>query len=371
MTAGLAACSSSKPAETSQPNESEPAEAMKVVMVTDYGDITDQSFNQTTYEAAKAYCEAHGLEFTYKKPASEANADREASIEEAIEEGYNVVLLPGFAFAQTIVDITPMYPDVKFVALDVSGESLNEANGGAEFKQDNLYSAVYQEEIAGYMAGVATVKLGYKKLGFLGGAAVPAVVRYGFGFVQGADDAAKELGLTDVEINYTYGGQFFGDADITAVMDTWFQGGTEAVFASGGGIFTSVGEAASKVGGKIIGVDVDQSKTIDDLYGEGTTITSAMKGLTATVNTMLAAIEAGEWDKYKGQVQNLGMVSENPEENFVELPKTTVWGEGFTEDDYKALVSDIYNGKVEIENGIDEMPATEVVKVNSFKPIKG
>ena len=60
-------------------------DTMRVAMVTDYGDITDQSFNQTTYEACKAYCEGAGVDFTYKKPASDSDADRVSSIEEAIE----------------------------------------------------------------------------------------------------------------------------------------------------------------------------------------------------------------------------------------------------------------------------------------------
>ncbi|MBP3896709.1 MAG: BMP family ABC transporter substrate-binding protein, partial [Mogibacterium sp.] len=187
---------------------------MKVAMVTDYGDITDQSFNQTTYEACKAFCDENGVEFTYKKPASDADADRVSSIEEAIEEGYNVIVMPGYAFANAIYEVAPMYPDTKFVALDVSEGDLT-AYGEREFDGPNVYSAVYQEELAGYMAGYAAVKLGYTKLGFLGGMAVPAVQRYGSGFVQGADAAAEELGKSDVEIKYVYGGQFFGDADIT------------------------------------------------------------------------------------------------------------------------------------------------------------
>ena len=117
------------------------------------------------------------------------------------------------------------------------------------------------------MAGYAAVKLGYKNLGFLGGMAVPAVVRYGYGFVQGVDAAAADLGLTDVSLNYVYGGQFFGDADITAVMDTWYAGGTEVVFACGGGIYTSAVDAAKKVGAKVIGVDVDQAGVIAGYAG--------------------------------------------------------------------------------------------------------
>ena len=345
-------------------------DAMKVAMVTDYGDITDQSFNQTTYEACKAFCEENGVDFTYKKPASDADADRVSSIEEAIEEGYNVIVMPGYAFANAIYEVAPLYPDTKFVALDVSEGDLT-AYGEREFDGPNVYSAVYQEELAGYMAGYAAVKMGFTKLGFLGGMAVPAVQRYGGGFVQGADAAAQELGKDDVEIKYVYGGQFFGDADITAAMDTWYGKGTEVVFACGGGIFTSAAEAAAKVGGKVIGVDVDQAGTIDGAYGEGMTVTSAMKGLAATVNTLLGAIQEGSWDQYAGQIQNLGLVSETPAENYVQLPESTVWNDGFSQADYETLVKELFDGTRTVSADIEALPAVKAIKVDDQGAIKG
>ena len=255
------------------------AEAPAVAMITDYGDITDQSFNQTTYEACKAFADANGLTFQYYKPASDSDEDRSSSMEKAIDDGYTVLIMPGYAFGKAIQNVVPEYDDITFIALDVSEGDIGDL---AADVPANLYCAVYQEELCGYMAGYAAVKLGYTKLGYLGGMAVPAVVRYGYGFVQGADAAAAELGLTDVEIKYVYGNQFYGDSDITAYMDTWYAAGTQVVFACGGGIFTSAGEAAAKVGAKVIGVDVDQAGTIDGLYGEGMTVTSAMKGLAAT-----------------------------------------------------------------------------------------
>ena len=349
---------------------SESSDEMKVAMVTDYGDITDQSFNQTTYEACKAFCEANDVEFTYKKPASDADADRVSSIEEAIEEGYNVIVMPGYAFANAIYEVAPLYEDVKFVALDVSEGDLT-ANGEREFDGPNVYSAVYQEEIAGYMAGYAAVKLGYTKLGFLGGMAVPAVQRYGHGFVQGADAAASEGGVEGVEIKYVYGGQFFGDADITAAMDTWYGSGTECVFACGGGIYSSAAEAAAKTGGKVIGVDVDQQGIIDGAYGEGMTVTSAMKGLGATVNTLLGAIQEGKWEDYAGQIQNLGLVSEVPSENYVQLPDSTQWGDGFQQADYETLVKELFDGTRTVSADIDAIPATTAVKVDDQGAIKG
>ena len=326
------------------------AEEVKVAMITDYGDITDQSFNQTTYEACKAFTDAKGLAFQYYKPASDSDEDRISSIEKAIDDGFNVIVMPGYAFAPAIAKTAPDYEDVTFIALDVSEYDLTSA--GLETLPANMYSAVYQEELCGYMAGYAAVKLGYKKLGFLGGMAVPAVVRYGYGFVQGVDAAAAELGLTDVAVKYAYGNQFFGDADITAYMDTWYSADTEVVFACGGGIFTSAGESAKKYGKKVIGVDVDQAGTIDGLYGDGITVTSAMKGLAATVNTMLGKVVEGTFEG--GKVENLGLVSAVPEENYVQIAGSTQFSDSFTKEDYTALVAKMFAGEVSVSADIEK-----------------
>ena len=352
--------------------EAAPASDMKVAMITDYGDITDQSFNQSTYEACQKFGNENGIDFTYYKPEGDSDAEREAMIDKAVADGYNVIVMPGYAFAGAIKDTAETYPDVKFVALDVSEYDLE--GDASDFNNEtysNVFSAVYQEELPGYMAGYAAVKMGYTKLGFLGGMAVPAVIRYGYGFVQGADAAAAELG-TDVEINYAYGNQFYGDADITAAMDTWYQGGTEVVFACGGGIFTSAGEAAAKVGGKVIGVDVDQAATIDGMFEKGMTVTSAMKGLQATVNTLLSAIRDGQWENYAGQIQNLGLVSaDDLSLNYVSLADSTVWTDTFTADDYKQLVADMVNGKITVSNDSSaEEPSATTAKINFQGNIK-
>lgn len=355
---------------------------MKIAMVTDSGDITDQSFNQTTYEACKAWSEENGSEFNYYKPESDSDEARNASVDQAVADGANVIVLPGYMFAATIVEQSEMYPDVKFIAPDVSAGDICEKGVGEGYtynpddyevtdyyNADNVYCCTYQEEISGYMAGYAAVKLGYKHLGFLGGMSVPAVTRFGYGYVQGADEAAKELGITsDVELEYVCGGQFYGDADITAYMDTWYGSkGVEVVFACGGGIYTSAAEAAAKVDGKVIGVDSDQSGII----GEDITVTSAMKGLAPTVKTALDAIKDGSWESdYAGKIDNLGLVSENPEDNYVQLPmETTQWDDNFTVDDYKDLVKKLYNGEIEVSSDITAMPETEIT-VNDYGSIK-
>ena len=375
---------------TTAPKENKtPAFDARVAMITDYGDITDQSFNQTTWEAVVKFGQDNNIETKYYKPTTNDTAGRVASVELAIAEGYNVLVMPGYAFGGTIVEIASEYPDVKFIALDVAAGDLLEAGVAAAGEaydynpanwdldqyvdMSNVYCAIYQEELCGYMAGYAAVKLGYTKLGFLGGMAVPAVIRYGHGYVQGADAAAKELGI-NVEMNYVYGGQFFGDADITAAMDTWYANGTEIVFACGGGIYTSAAEAAKKVGGKVIGVDVDQSGIIDGAYGEGMTVTSAMKGLApTTIDTLTDVIVNGNWANYVGKIETLGLVSgDDPSMNYVQLPETTQFADGkFTAEDYATLVKAMFDGTIVVSNDISAIPATTNVTVNDLGNIKG
>jgi basic membrane protein A len=379
--ASAAATTEAAQEQTTEASEAASSEAaatgdasdMKIAMITDYGDITDESFNQITYETSKAWAEENGCDFTYYKPEGDSTADRVAMIDKAVADGYNVLVMPGYAFAGAIVETADMYPDVKYVAIDVSQSDFDSESGEDGWTRDNVFSAIYQEELPGYMAGYAAVKLGYKKLGFLGGMAVPAVIRYGYGYVQGADEAAGELGLTDVEVKYAYANQFYGDSDITAAMDTWYQNGTEVVFACGGGVYTSAGEAAQKVDGKVIGVDVDQKATIDGLYGDGMTVTSAMKGLGATVNTLLAAIRDGQWDQYKGKIDNLGLVSgDDMSLNYVGLPEeSTQWSDSFTDDDYKALVAKMYSGEITVDNDTTkEQPTATNITVDFQGNIK-
>jgi len=396
MSLSLVACGGGTdptPTPTGTPNGSDttptpaPASDYKVAMITDYGDITDESFNQTTYEACKEFCDANSIPFQYYKPVGDSTAERVAMVDAAIADGYNIVVMPGYAFGGTIVEAASMYPEVKFVALDVGAGDILEAGVGegytynpadydvAEYyNTDNVYCAVYQEELCGYMAGYAAVKLGYTHLGFLGGMAVPAVVRYGYGYVQGINAAAEELGIAgDVTVEYVYGNSFSGNADITAYMDNWYQSlGVEVVFACGGGIYTSAAEAAAKVDGKLIGVDVDQAAIIDGKYGEGMTVTSAMKGLAPTVKDMLTEIILNDnWAAHVGKIENLGLVTgDDPTVNYVQIPmESTQWSDTFTQDNYKELVKAMFDGTVTVSNDTSAMPETSVT-VNDAGVIK-
>ena len=381
MALSLAACggpSASTATSTTTEATSEAAASTSgsktdVAFVTDVGNIDDQSFNQYTWQGVQDFCSANNLSANYYRPTEDSDAARLEQMDNAVNDGAKSIVVAGYLFGNAIAEAQEKYPDVQFLALDVSASDL-----GDKAPTANTALITYKEEQAGYLAGYAAVYDGYKELGFLGGMAVPAVIRYGYGFVQGVDAAAAETGTENVSLNYVYGGQFFGDADITAVMDTWYAGGTEVVFACGGGIYTSAVDAAKKVGAKVIGVDVDQAGVIAGYAGvEGMTVTSAMKGLyPTTYDTLTDVIVNGNWDAYKGKIATLGLVSgDDPELNYVQIPmgEGTQWSDSFTQDDYKAMVKDMFDGKITVSNDVSKTPSdfATVIAVEDQGAIKG
>ena len=330
------------PAETEAPAA---AEITKVALVTDVGTIDDESFNQACWQGVEAWCTANGIEYTYYQPTEDSTDARVQSVAQAIAEGADTIVMPGYLFGATLTMVMEEFPDTHFIAVDVAAGDLTLDYSTYYDPAANTACLTFSEEQAGYLAGYAAVKDGYTKLGFLGGMAVPAVIRYGFGFVQGADAAAVELGK-DIEINYTYGGQFFGDANITAKMEGWYAAGTEVVFACGGGIYTSAVEAAKLHNAKVIGVDVDQS------YIDECIITSAMKQLQNVTETVLEALNSGDWATYGGKVSNFSLA----EGEYVGLPTDAdSWRlSTFTVDEYEALKAKLADGSVVVDNNSDD-----------------
>lgn len=332
----------------SEDNSESDKSGEKIAMVTDSGDITDESFNQITWETVCAYGDKEGIEYEYYKPAEDTDEERINAIDMAINEGATVIVMPGYLFGPAIAEEQGLYPDVKFIAVDVTEGDLVNLAGEPASIGENVYICSFQEEQAGYLAGYGAVKDGYTKLGFLGGIAVPAVIRYGFGYIQGINAAAEEMGV-DVSVKYFYGGQFYGDENITARMEGWYADGTEIVFACGGGIYTSAVEAANNHDGKVIGVDVDQKAIIGDCC-----VTSAMKGLHAAVFDALDKYFSGNWSELSGKSEQLGLTAGD----YIGLPTDSgSWGfTTFTQDEYNTVLEGIKSGSIEVSNDTENNP---------------
>ena len=344
MAFSLAACGGSN-ASSAASQESTSGSKTDVAFVTDVGNIDDQSFNQYTWQGVKDFCAANNLNANYYRPTEDSDSARLEQMDNAVNDGAKAIVVAGYLFEGSIAEAQTKYPDIQFVVLDVS--SLGNAETGK-----NVALITYREEQVGYLAGYAAVYDGYKKLGFLGGMEVPAVIRYGYGFVQGAEAAAKEIGATDVSINYWYSGDFKATDEVKTKMDSWYSAGTEVVFACGGPVCTSCDAAAKANGGKMIGVDVDQSGLFD------TVITSAMKALAPSVNLVLTDTMNNGWkisDTYAGKTTCLGAA-----EGCVGLPMETSKFNKFTQEQYDTMFKGIVDGTLVVDNSCDPEVTPEV-----------
>ena len=316
----------------------------EVAFVTDVGQLKDKSFNQGTYDGVKLYAANNGLSYKYYQPANGSEAtddDRFTAMKAAVDNGAKVVVCAGFMQTNALRMAASQFTDVSFVYID--GDVIR---ADAEDKNSailtNVAGVAFKEEQCGYLAGYAAVKEGYTKLGFTGGGGGdnPACCRYGYGFVQGADAAAKELN-EKVEMNYSwqYGANFSASPELQTMAAGWYQAGTEVIFACGGSMFQSVVAAASAEDGKVVGVDVDQSSESE------TVVTSAMKGLSDAASWAIAKVYDGTWDEIGNAATSLGVA-----ENAVGLPTATWSMENFSVADYEDLFQKVLNGDITIDN---------------------
>ena len=343
------------------------AKTYELALITDVGDIDDESFNQSSWEALRDYAEEHNKTYDYYRPTEDSTAARVKAIKQAITKGAKVVVCPGYLFEDAIYEVQKQHPDVKFLLLDGEPHTPDYATYETA---ENTACVLYQEQVSGYLAGYAAVKDGYRNLGYCGGMAVPAVQRFGTGYIQGIDAAAQELGVT-ATVNYYYAGAFQATDEATAKMKEWYQTGTEVVFACGGKVYQSVAEGVKeKADGKWIGVDVDQVSVDPDRV-----LTSAVKGLRASVQSALELYYADKWSEIGGKTANLGLGSQFGSleaRDYVGIPTaTTSWKfASFALSEYEALVARIGAGQVAISGDVENAPtvsaSTNVNYISNF-----
>lgn len=310
----------------------------QVAFITDVGQLKDKSFNQGTFDGVKLYAAANNKSYKYYQPANGDAAtddDRYDAMKAAVEGGAEVVVCAGFMQEAALKKAAAEFSDVPFVFID-----------GYPIGLDNVAGISFQEEQSGYLAGYAVVKEGFEKLGFTGGGGGtnPACCRFGYGFVQGANDAAKELGKT-VDMNYSwqYGATFQASPELQTMMNGWYSNGTEIVFACGGSMFNSVVAAAAANDGVVVGVDVDQSAQSD------TVVTSAMKGLATSVQWAVAKVYDDSFSDIGGKGTSLGA-----KDDAVGLPTATWSMETYTIEEYEAQLADMASGKLVVDSMVTE-----------------
>ena len=326
----------------------------EIAFVTDVGQLKDKSFNQGTFDGVKLYAHENGLSYKYYQPDNGDQAtddDRYDAMKAAAENGAKIIVCAGFMQGTALAKAAAEFTDVSFVFVD--GWAMTDADGNP---LTNTLGIAFQEEQCGYLAGYAAVKEGYTKLGFCGGGGGtnPACCRYGYGYVQGASAAAAELGVK-VEMNYSwqYGGSFSASPELQTMANGWYENGTEVIFACGGSMFASIAQAASANDGFVIGVDVDQS------FESDTVITSAMKGLAASVQWACAKVYDGSYAELGGTCATLGA-----KDDAVGLPTATWSLTGWTVEEYNEMVKAMADGTLVVDSDYNNLASTDNLTLN-------
>ncbi len=280
-----------------------------------------------------------------------------ASIQAAVNNGARIIICPGYIFETTIYDIQNDYPNVSFLLLDGEPHSVDNS---VYLTADNVHNILYQEEQAGFLAGYAAVKDGYRNLGFIGSMESTNIKEYGYGFIQGAEYAANELGLAagSINIRFDYADDMLPSLQLETQMDSWYANGTEVIFACGGRIFESVITAAEKTtNGKVIVVETDQSFDSDRI------LALVVKGLGSSIEYTLYRFYDNnmKWPlNMAGETDLMGV-------GRIEMgisTADTAWGfTNFTITEYELFYYELGLGTVTVSSIIDNFPTVYCVSI--------
>lgn len=300
--------------------------------------IDDKSFNQAQWEGIVQYAQDNNKTVKYYQSKDDSDEALIDAVALAVKGNAKIVVLSSNSFSIPLYKTQEKYPDVHFILTD----SIPYSADGEEKIAPNTLCLFVDELQSGFLAGYAAVMDGYRNLGAVGGVAMSSVIRFGYGFVSGAEYAAKELGLApgSVDIIYTYAGTFSASPEMQALASAWYQSGTEIIFSFAGTVGNSIMKAAEVYDKYVIGVDVDQSGESD------TVVTSAVKNLRSAIMNVLDQF-------YAGQLVGGKAASFAAAENSVSLPMETSKFRSFTQEQYDAIYSKLASGEIRLYSDTD------------------
>ena len=303
----------------------------QIALITDSGTVSDGSFNESAWDGVVAYGLEHEINYAYYQPKKPEKAEYLKSIKKAIKKGAKIIVCSGHLHETSIFEAQKMYPGTHFILVDgtVHNEDYTDYSIG-----ENVMPIHFNEEQAGFLAGYAAVRDGYTRLGFMGGEMEEGVIRFGYGFVQGADYAAIETG-NQIEVKYAYSGTFEESEAVHNLVCGWYESGTEVIFAAGNAMGRSVMRAAEHYEhAKVIGVDIDQSSVSGDV------ITSAVKQFG---NAVYQGIDDHYNDRFNG-----GMVTYmNAANDGIGLVMENSRFRKFTKEDYARIYAKLSDGSIQ------------------------
>lgn len=262
--------------------KTEPRKDIKVGIITDYRDTTNESNIKTMFDLCFSWCKKNNVETIYRKPNYDRDENREISMKILLDSGCNVIMTLGSSFASSIDGVIDRYPHHLFIALDMSSHDMYNAHFDEfdfDYENDkwkdyslpsNLFLLDYDIESTSYALGYTLAKEGYKYLNFVGNRNSIQVNRTGYSFIQGANDYSKQSGEKKY-IRYSYTNYNGKDDAIISRFMTWNGIGEyfdkKVYLCDGAEVYKNAIEAATKKGVenvKIISTEYNYSNLLND-----------------------------------------------------------------------------------------------------------
>ena len=252
----------------------------ELVLLTDSGAVNDKGFNQSAWDAMTEFAVQRDLDCRYFIPQSTKRDDLVSQLRSVAKEGAAVIVMSGRVYETALYEVQRDYPDIKFVLID--GKPHAEDSQIPDIPA-NTTSVMFAVEQSGFLAGYAAVYDGITDLGFLAGAPDEDARAYGYGFLQGAEYAAKENGVS-VSVLYQYTGKNEKSDKNKQTAKEMYEAGADLIFACGKGTEESVIEASGEKRSYVICADTDRR------YDSGTVLTSAVKGVSDALKLVLRSV---------------------------------------------------------------------------------
>lgn len=308
-------------------------------------DGVETGMNAMLWLGVQQFCTTFNFSAQLFEAEGEGIEANEEVLRKAAESGAELIVCAGQDMEVPLYELQNNYPTISYLMIDGEPHSEDYASYSTA---SNTHCVLFSEEQAGYLAGYAAVADGYTSLGFLGADMLPGIVRYGTGFLQGAQAAAEQNGV-EVYLKIWYSGQYDASEEITARMSGWYSDGTQLIFACGGALAQSCVDAAQESGGHVIAADWNQNTLGSQVVG------SAVKRYSTVVQNQLYGFysdgvgwnndQAGQTERVGVSTGALGLAT--AQWNFMD----------FSQEEYERLYSGLISGSVKVERYSDPNPS--------------
>lgn len=307
------------------------------------------------WEGVLSCCQTNNINYSFYMPDDMTEDSITRQFEYAIGDGASTIFCMGEEFVPVIRVMQDKYPEVNFIIIDVSAQSIGEI-------KKNTHCVMFRQEQGAYIAGYAAVKDGFTKFAYMGDHKSEAYENYANGFIQGINDAAVQNNIA-VSIDVAYISDFDSPDSAFAYVGDWYSAGLELLMVCADDYFTeSCAHLAVSNLGYVIGTDNDKSYLGANL-DYNPFITSAQKGLEEVVDTTLEMVIAGQWDdSLGGKTLYYGLQNGN----YIYLPEyeATWLFSGFSLEDYQTLKNQIASGTILIDSTQTPTVNQDLVKLN-------